>query len=35
MYARYIPRDLIQKYNLHDLADNRELLQLPFCLGCE
>jgi hypothetical protein len=33
MYARYIPRDLIQKYNLRDLADNRELLRFRFASG--
>ena len=33
IYARYIPKDLIQKYNLHDLADNRELLRFRFASG--
>jgi hypothetical protein len=33
IYARYIPQDLIQKFNLDDLASNRELLQFQFASG--
>ena len=33
IYARYIPQDLIQKFNLPDLANNRDLLQFRFASG--
>jgi hypothetical protein len=33
IYARYIPQDLMQRFNLHDLANNRELLQFQFASG--
>src|SRR5512134_262911 len=33
IYARYIPQDLIRKFSLPDLADNRELLQFRFASG--
>lgn len=33
IYARYIPKDLIQRFNLPDLANNRELLQFRFASG--
>jgi hypothetical protein len=33
IYARYIPEDLMQRFNLHDLANNRELLQFQFASG--
>jgi hypothetical protein len=33
IYARYIPQDLIQRFNLHDLASNREMLQFRFASG--
>ena len=33
IYARYIPRDLLKKYNLSDLANNRDLLQFRFGTG--
>ncbi len=33
IYSRYIPQDLIQRFNLHDLANNRELLQFRFAAG--
>jgi hypothetical protein len=32
-YARYIPQDLIQRFDLHNLADNRELLRFRFASG--
>lgn len=33
IYARYIPNELIQKFNLPDLRDNKELLQFHFAPG--
>jgi len=33
IYARYIPNELIQKFNLPDLAHNKELLQFRFAEG--
>jgi hypothetical protein len=33
IYAHYIPRDLLQRFNLHDLANNRELLKFRFASG--
>lgn len=33
IYARYIPRELIQKFSLPDLAQNHELLQFRFAEG--
>ena len=33
IYARYIPQELIQKFNLPDLAQNEELLQFRFAEG--
>lgn len=30
IYARYIPRELVHKFNLPDLIDNKELLQFRF-----
>src|SRR5574338_1403381 len=33
IYARYIPQDLIQRFNLHDLTNDRELLQFRFASG--
>jgi hypothetical protein len=33
IYARYIPQDLIQRFNLPDLANNRDLLQFRFASG--
>ena len=33
IYARYIPQDLMQRFDLHDLADNPELLQFRFSSG--
>jgi hypothetical protein len=33
IYARYIPRDLLQRFDLHDLANDRELLQFRFASG--
>ena len=33
IYARYIPQELIQKFDLPDLTDNRELLQFQFAPG--
>jgi len=33
IYARYIPRDLLKKYNLSDLANNQDLLQFRFGSG--
>lgn len=33
IYARYIPRELIQKFNLPDLTNNKELLQFSFEAG--
>jgi len=30
IYARYIPRELVHKFNLSDLMDNKELLQFRF-----
>ena len=33
IYARYIPQDLIKRFNLPNLADNPELLQFRFAPG--
>ena len=33
IYARYIPAELIEKFNLHDLAHNQDLLQFHFAPG--
>jgi hypothetical protein len=33
VYARYIPRELIEKFNLPDLANNQDLLQFRFAVG--
>lgn len=33
IYARYIPNELIERFNLPDLKDNRELLQFRFAPG--
>jgi hypothetical protein len=33
IYARYIPRELIQKFNLPDLAENHDLLKFRFASG--
>jgi hypothetical protein len=33
IYARYIPKELIQKFNLPELTHNRELLQFRFAEG--
>jgi hypothetical protein len=33
IYARYIPKELIQKFNLPDLTDRKELLQFRFAEG--
>ena len=33
IYARYIPQELIQKFTLSDLTDNKELLQFRFVPG--
>ena len=33
VYARYIPRELIQKFNLPELAHDRDLLQFHFASG--
>lgn len=33
IYARYIPRELIQKFDLPDLAQEKELLQFRFAEG--
>jgi hypothetical protein len=33
IYARYIPQELIQKFALSDLTDNKELLQFRFAPG--
>src|SRR5512140_3456503 len=33
IYARYIPQDLIQRFNLHDLANNPELLRFRYASG--
>jgi hypothetical protein len=33
IYARYIPRELIQKYDLASLLDDKELLQFRFAPG--
>lgn len=33
IYARYIPKELIQKFNLPDLKINKELLQFYFASG--
>ena len=33
IYSRYIPHELIEKFNLHDLTHNKELLQFRFADG--
>ena len=33
IYARYIPNELTEKFNLPDLTDNKELLQFRFAAG--
>jgi hypothetical protein len=33
IYARYIPKELIQKFNLPDLTNNKELLQFRYADG--
>ncbi len=33
IYARYIPQELIEKFHLGELSDNRELLQFRFAEG--
>ncbi len=33
IYARYVPQELIQRFNLHDLAGNHELLRFRFASG--
>lgn len=33
IYARYIPHKLIEKFNLHDLEHNKDLLQFRFAEG--
>ena len=33
IYARYIPKELIQRFNLPDLATNQDLLQFRFAQG--
>ena len=33
IYARYIPRELTEKFNLPHLTENRELLQFRFAEG--
>ncbi len=33
IYARYIPKELIEKFDLPDLTGNRELLQFRFAAG--
>lgn len=33
VYARYIPRELIEKFNLPELAPNKDLLQFRFASG--
>jgi hypothetical protein len=33
IYARYIPKELIQKFNLPELIDNKDLLQFRFAEG--
>src|ERR1044072_311516 len=33
IYARYIPKELIQKFNLPDLTDHKDLLQFRFAEG--
>ena len=33
IYARYIPGELIERFDLHDLAQDRELLQFRFAAG--
>jgi hypothetical protein len=33
IYARYIPKELIEKFNLPDLTGNKELLQFRFAEG--
>lgn len=33
IYSRYIPHELIEKFNLHDLKNNKDLLQFRFAPG--
>src|SRR5512145_1402087 len=33
IYSRYIPRELIEKFNLYDLTHNKDLLQFRFADG--
>jgi hypothetical protein len=33
IYSRYIPRQLIEKFDLHDLSHNKDLLQFRFIEG--
>lgn len=33
IYSRYIPHELIEKFNLHDLSHNKDLLQFRFIEG--
>lgn len=33
IYARYIPKELIEKFNLPDLTNNKELLQFRYASG--
>src|SRR5829696_3498734 len=33
IYARYIPKELIQKFSLPDLTNNKELLQFRYAAG--
>ena len=33
IYSRYIPLDLIEKFNLRDLTDNKDLLKFRFASG--
>jgi hypothetical protein len=33
IYSRYIPKELIRRFNLQDLLDDRELLQFRFASG--
>jgi hypothetical protein len=33
IYARYIPKELLQKFNLPDLTKNKDLLQFRFAVG--
>ena len=33
IYSRYIPKELIQKFNLSDLTNNEDLLKFRFLAG--